>query len=217
LWQLSGVTDSITLTHPNALAGGDSHTAYVGNDFRLTGSSVQSASIYVGPSGQVSASTTDVDNCSFYNSGGLGVSNTGAKADLGIVDAATAKFTAVSGTEDSGMSFLLDGSTPAGGTQLQNLNLTITPTRCVSSNMGAGSGDNWVKESGTTGLNSETSPIPLALLSKANTTTSSSCSFSSGLSVYIPGGLTPRNPGDLYTFTGPTLTTTLSTTGAAVN
>lgn len=211
VWQLSGVSDTITLTHPNAASGGDSHTAYVGNDFKLSGSSAETAKIYVGPAGQSSASTSDADNCSFYNNGGLGVSNSGADAQLGIVDASNAKFIAEFGTVDPAMSFNLDGTKPTGSSQFRNLTLSITPTSCFSSNLSGGSGDNWVKESGTTGLNSGTSPISLALLSKANTTTTSTCSFSSGLSVFIPGGMTPRNPGEQYTFTGPTLTTTLST------
>ena len=212
VWQLSGVTDSVTLTHPNASNGGDVHTSYIGNDFKLAGSSSQQASIYVGPAGQGSASSTEADNCSFYNTGGLGVSNTGASAQLAIVETATAKFRAdYSGAEDTAMSFPLNGTTPTGSSQNRNLSLTITPANCFSSNLSGGSGDNWVKESGTTGLNSSSSPIPLATLLKANTTTTSTCSFSSSLSVYIPGGLTPAHPGNSYTYTGPTLTTTLST------
>ena len=212
VWQLTGVTDSVTLTHPDATAGGDTHIAYMGKDFRLTGNSSQQAKIYVGAAGVAGASTTDTDNCSFYNSGGLGVSNTGADAQLGIVGTGTAKFTATyNSSEDTAMTFPLDGTTPTGSSQVRNLSLTITPTRCVTSNIGAGSGDNWVKESGTTGLNATSSPISLALLSKANTSTTSTCSFASALSVYIPGGLTPAHAGQQYTFTGPTLTTTLST------
>ena len=211
VWQLSGVTDTVTLTHPNAASGGDSHTSYVGEDFKLTGSSTQQAKIYVGPAGQTSASSTDADNCSFYNVGGLGVSNTGASAQLEIVDPSTAKFTAVHNTEDTGMTFPLDGSKSSYSAHNRNLSLTITPSNCVNTNIGTGSSDSWVKESGTTGLNSASSPISLALLSKAATTTTSTCSFSSAYSVYIPGGLTPRDYGQQYTFTGPTLTTTLST------
>ena len=212
VWQLSGVEATVTLTHPNASNGGDVHTSYVGNDFRLTGASSDQASVYVGPAGQTSASFTDVDNCSFYNSGGLGVSNTGASAQLAIVETATAKFRAdYSGAEDTAMSFPLNGTTPTGSNQARNLSLTITPTNCFSSNLSGGSGDYWVKEAGTTGLNSGSSPIPLATLAKAYTTTTSTCSFSSSLSVYIPGGLTPAHPGNSYTYTGPTLTTTLST------
>ncbi len=211
VWQLSGVTDSVTLSHPDASNGGDAHIAYVGDDFILAGSSSQQASIYVGPAGQSAASSTDVDNCSFYNEFGQGISNTGAIAQLAIVETATAKFRAdYNGSEDTAMSFPLNGTTPTGSTKARNLSLTITPANCYSSKVGS-AGDNWVKESGTTGLNSGSSPIPLATLSKANTTTSSTCSFSSSLSVYIPGGLTPAHPGNSYTYTGPTLTTTLST------
>ena len=212
VWQLSGVTDSVTLTHPNASNGGDVHTSYVGNDFKLAGSSIEQASIYVGPAGNAAASTDVADNCSFYNSGGLGVSNTGAMAQLAIVDTVNAKFSAVyNSVEDAAMTFPLNGTTPEGSNKARNLSLTITPANCFSSNLSGGSGDNWVKESGTTGLNSASSPIPLATLAKANTTTTSTCSFSSSLSVYIPGGLTPAHPGNSYTYTGPTLTTTLST------
>ena len=158
VWQLSGVSDTVTLTHPNAAGGGDVHTSYVGEDFKLTGSSSKQAKIYVGPAGQTSASTTDVDNCSFYNSGGLGVSNTGAKAQLEMTDAVPS-FTAVHVTEDAAMTFALDGAKSSYSSQLRNLSLTISPTQCVNTNVGTGSADNWVKESGTTGLNSTTSPI----------------------------------------------------------
>jgi len=212
VWQLTGVTDSVTLLHPNASAGGDAHTSYVGNDFKLAGASSLQASIYVGPAGNATASSSDVDNCSFYNNGGLGISNTGASAQLAIVEPTTAKFSAVyNSIEDTAMSFPLNGTTPSGSSQNRNLSLTITPANCFSSNLSGGSGDNWTKESGTTGLNSASSPIPLATLAKASTTTTSTCSFSSSLSVYIPGGLTPAHPGNSYTYTGPTLTTTLST------
>jgi DeoR/GlpR family transcriptional regulator of sugar metabolism len=87
------------------------------------------------------------------------------------------------------MTFPLDGSKSSYSTHNRNLSLTITPSNCVDTNIGTGSSDSWVKESGTTGLNSASSPISLALLSKAATTTASTCSFSSAYSVYIPGGL----------------------------
>lgn len=206
-WALNGASAAIALTHPS----GDGHTAYVGNDFLLSGTEAAPAHVFVGPSSATSASTTDSDNCSFYTGSSVNVANSGATVSMAI-PSGEAKFTASdSKGDDPAMGFALDGSaTP--GAHSNSITISLTPSSCVDNSVSL-SGADWATASGTTKLNGTSSPVAVATIAKANTTTSSSCSFTTGLSVYIPGGKTPRDPSQTYAFTGPSLTTTLTTPG----
>ena len=211
VWNITGVTAAISLTHPST-SPGDAHVNYVGNDFYLTGSQAAPTLVYVAKLGNLAASTTDEDNCSFYTANATAQATSGAVITLAI-PGSTGKFTAkITGVEDPAMTFPLDGVTPSGSTKPQTLTVTLAPSACKNDSV-TGVGNNWVTANGDIFLDSGSSPSTEASLAKTYTTTSSSCSFGTGLALYIPGGKTPGTPGGQYTYTGPSLVTTLTVPG----
>lgn len=205
-WALSNVSATISLTHDSS----DGHTKYVGSEFQLSGQSNASANIYVG-SAIESAASSDPDNCSWY--GATAAATSGGSVQLTLTtDKMTATSTTLAHSSDTSMTYTLDGTTS--GSHHRSMYLTLTPSGCENAKAsGDNSTSNWSTANGTNELNSSTSPISIAKLIAAHTTTTSTCTFSSALTTYIPSGIVPSNPNDTYTYVGPTLTSTLTATG----
>lgn len=201
-WNLTNLSDTIALEHPGSGTYGDTHPKYVGLDFGLTGTSSNTVTALVGASGSNAASTSDADNCSWYG--------TVKQSSVTIALTGTAfTGTSTSNGSDTSMSFNVDGSSTSGSHTKSLIFNLATAASCWNSAVGA-TGTDWQKvTTSTLATGGTTSFIPLALATN-KTTTSSTCGYTTTLSTWIPGGITPLHPNDSYLYAGPALTTTLS-------
>jgi len=209
-WVLNGVGDTIALTHPTT----DGHTKYVGLDFQLSGSGSSTANIFVGPTGASNVGS-DADNCSWY--GATNSATSGASVVFGFAGSGTPAFTGqdAGSSGDTSMSFNLDNSS-TNGAHSKSLALTITKgAACKDDNTG-GSAADWTglaASGGASALSSASTSALVAKIISSKTSTTSNCAWTTSLSTYVPGGISPANPSDTYNFTGPSIVTTLTSTG----
>jgi hypothetical protein len=180
-WRISGVESTISLA--NAVPT----LEYVGTEYALAGSDT---GILI----HLSGDATEGTRCSFYNE------YKGAQVKVSWDGVA---FT---GSPDNSLGWSVEDSA---------LGITYTDTDCVAA---------WVTEPSLT-ISAAMVPagevVPAAILATSVDTsieyspdavtgaTFPSCGFSASYSTAIPLGKTPGSPGTTYSFTGPTLTSTL--------
>jgi hypothetical protein len=189
-WYLAGVATELELTN-------DTGMEYVGDDYELTATN-DAVMVYL------SGSEPEDDRCSFYDDvrgAGVEVSWTGP-----------AGFTNVD-TTDTSLDWQL-GDALEVGPAVSSLVITYTPV-VDSCDVAFGSGDSVSID------NVNTSPLTPAQISDEDTATYTpaaaaglatfaKCTLNASYSVKLPGGQTPSNPGASYTFTGPSITTTIT-------
>jgi len=210
VWQINGASETIPLDHSEFAA--DGHTKYVGQDFGLSGAGANTVKVFVGPAA-ASAVSTDADNCAWY-----GVTNSaGSGANVTYSLPTSPAFTSVASTAptDNSLGFSLDGAVTT-GSHTSRLAVALTKSDCTNAAAVLPLVSLW------DGLDSAdlfgsgaTLSLKAAELAKSKTSTSSSCTWTTKLSTYVPGGKTPAHDADTYTFTGPTVTTTLVAEGIA--
>lgn len=180
-WRISGVASTISLANATPTL------EYVGTEYALAGSDTD---ILI----HLSGDATEGTRCSFYND------YKGAQVKVSWVGV---DFT---GSPDDSLGWSVVDSA---------LGITYTDADCVAA---------WVTEPSLT-ISEEMVPagevVPAAILATSINTSAAyspdavtgatfpSCGFSASYSTAIPSGLTPGSPGTTYSFTGPTLTSTL--------
>lgn len=180
-WNINPVVASITL------APADS-AKYLGADLALTGST-SSINAYVGATtGELVAPAAD--NCSWF-----GKTPQAAKFDVTIATL-DAKFTAKSGENtDVNMGWelstkpLVIANTFAAGCLTAGFTPNVSPTASMAA---AGTNTAWT-------------------IAATDVTTNDFCSYSVNYTATVPGGKLPTYGNSTYTFTGPTLVHTLTT------
>jgi hypothetical protein len=180
-WNINPVVASITLAPASS-------AKYLGADLALTGST-SSINAYVGATtGAIVA--PDADNCSWF-----GKTPQAANFDVTIA-ADDAAFTAKSGSNiDTGMAWLLTAkplviaNTFDSGCATAGFIANVSPTASMST---AGTNTAWTIASG-------------------DVSTNDFCSYSVLYTATVPGGKLPKYGNSTYTFTGPTLVHTLTT------
>ena len=185
VWQISGASETITLEHTEF--ADDNHTKYVGQDFGLSGAGANTVKVFVGPAAAAGVSS-DADNCAWY-----GLTNSAASGD------------------DNSLGFALSGATTT-GSHVAQLVVDLTKANCTNANAPTPSGTDWTGAA-TANLKTGSLSLTAAELLSSKTSTSSSCTWTTNLTTYVPGGKTPLHDSDTYTFTGPTVTTTLTADG----
>ena len=192
-WYVSGVDPSVSLTNTSGME-------YVGDDYELTGSNSSDISIFF--SGSDSADT----RCSFYDDEkgvAVNVSWTGTTFAKGGGDASL-DFQAGDALENPANN--VDGQS--------SFNITYTA--------GAGScTGGWTSGATERITGVATPPLTPASIADVDVATNfsptltggsatfASCNLNASYATWLPGGKTPSNPGSSYSFTGPTLTTTV--------
>ena len=180
-WRISGVESSI------ALANAEPTLEYVGSEYTLTGSDT---GIKIHLSGNASEGT----RCSFYND------YKGAQVKVSW------EGTTFTGSPDNSLGWAVTDKA---------LGIAYTDDTCVAA---------WTTEPALT-IAAAFTPggevVPAAILAESVNTSAEyapdavtgstfpSCGFSAAYSTAIPSGKTPTAPGSTYSFTGPTLTSTL--------
>jgi hypothetical protein len=180
-WNINPVVASITL------APADS-AKYLGADLALTGST-SSVNAYVGATTGASVAPA-VDNCSWF-----GKTPQAAKFDVTIATG-NDKFTAASGSNaDADMGWLLSikplviANTFDSGCLSAGFIANVSPTASMGA---AGTNTAWT-------------------IASAAVSTNDFCSYSVLYTATVPGGKLPKYGNSTYTFTGPTLVHTLTT------
>lgn len=188
-WYLDGVADTLSLT--NEIDG-----EYVGDDYVLTATN-EGVKIYF------SGLEDEEVRCSFYDD------VRGVDVEVSW-DAEAAGFASIDDTDTSLDWDLGDDLETGGG--FSSLDVTYDKATC----------DDEFTAGGTVSIDGvETSPITPASISGNNTATFTpsatvgtetwaACTLNASYSVTLPGNKRPANPGGSYTFTGPTLTTTIT-------
>lgn len=185
-WRINGVEPTISL------ANADSTLEYVGSEYSLNGSDT-------GIKVFLSGSSTESTRCSFYND------YKGAQVKVAWTGASFTSRTAASET-DTSLSWDVSDSP---------LRLVYTAGTCTT---GFTSSDSvTVSSAFVTGSEVVPALIPRDAVdtsaeynpSAKESPTFPSCGFSAAFSTAIPSNKTPNSPGSQYSFTGPTLTTTL--------
>jgi hypothetical protein len=189
-WYLDGVATDLSLIN-------DSGMEYVGDDYELTATN-DAVKIFL------SGTNVEDDRCSFYDDvrgAGVEVSWTGP-VGFANVDAS-----------DTSLDWQL-GDALEVGPSVSSLDIAYTPV-AGSCDVAFGDGDS------VSITNAATSPLTPAQISDVSTATYNpaaaegsatfaKCTLNASYSVKLPGGRTPLNPGSSYTFTGPTITTTIT-------
>lgn len=183
-WYVTGLASSIALTNGDDME-------YVGNDYTLEATD-EDITIFF------SASDTANERCSFYDD------EKGVAVEVSWVGES---FTA--GGLDTSMDFAVNDALETEG----NVTVDIVYAGECSADWIAG---------GTTSIGVDSSPLTPASITntsvndnytptlKGGTATFATCTLDASYSTKIPGGKTPLNPGTSYSFTGPTLTTTVT-------
>jgi len=205
VWQISGASETITLTHAEFSA--DGHSKYVGQDFGLSGAGANTVQVFVGPT-SASGVSTDPDNCAWY--GATNTAASGAQVTYALPASPAFTSSASSTPGDNSLGFSLDGSTTTGSHTAQ---LVVDLTKAGCTDEAATTLVNSWTGSNSSNLKTGALSVTAAQLAASHTSTSSSCTWTTKLTTYVPGGKTPTHDSDTYTFTGPTVTTTLLATG----
>ena len=180
-WRISGVESTISL------ANAEPTLEYVGTEYALAGSDT---GILI----HLSGDATEGTRCSFYND------YKGAQVKVSWDG------TTFTGSPDNSLGWSVTDVA---------LGITYSDATCVPA---------WITEEALT-INAEFVPagevVPAAILAASVDTSAEyspdavtgatfpSCGFSASYSTAIPSNKTPSSPGATYTFTGPTLTSTL--------
>jgi hypothetical protein len=204
VWQINGASETIALDHTQFAA--DGHSKYVGQDFGLSGASVNTVKVFVGSSAAVAVSS-DADNCAWY--GVLNSAASGANVTYSLPSTPAFTSSASTATDDNSLGFSLNGSTTTGSHTAQ---LVVDLTKSDCTNAAASALVNGWSGVDTANLKTGSLSLTAAQLFNSVTSTSSSCTWTTKLTTYVPGGKTPAHDADTYTFTGPTVTTTLLAT-----
>jgi hypothetical protein len=183
-WYVTGLAESIALTNGDDME-------YVGNDYTLEATD-EGITIFF------SASDTADQRCSFYDD------------EKGVtVEVSWAGESFTTGTLDTSMDFAVNDALETSG----NVTVDIVYAGECS--------DDWIA-GGTTSIGVDLSPLTPAEITnesvygnytptlKGGAATFASCTLNASYTTKIPGGKTPLNPGTNYSFTGPTLTTTVT-------
>ena len=139
---------------------------------------------------------SDLYDCSWYNA------EQGFESNVSVVSAeqqGNQTFVAtVNGAADTGMDFGLTDAADDG--------IAITYSQDPDSNCDA----DFLLESGATIGDGVTSAKVLSVLYSASLDTTLTCQWDTEFKITMPAGKTPAAPGDDYSFTGPTLKTTVT-------
>lgn len=180
-WYLTGIDATLALDASNS--------TYDGTEIDLTASD-DGIEAFVNGSGTYSSAT---DNCSWYGSANQ-------QAAWVSVVANSAAFTATTPADtdgtDSSMNFNLDSA--------NKLNITVTENpdgSCVA--------DGFTLVPDASVFDGTLSSNPIKSAASVDVTTTDRCAWSMNYATKIPGGKVPTYGEATYTFTGPTLTTTL--------
>ena len=180
-WRISGVASTISLSND------DPALEYVGSEYELAGAD-EDILIYL------SGDAVENTRCSFYGD------YKGAQVK---VSWSGSSFTSL---PDNSLSWNLSD---------KNLRITYADTACVAA---------WQTEESVTisgGFTEGNEVVPAKILATAvdsaaeyspdavSSPTFPACGFSAAYATAIPGGKVPSDPGTSYTFTGPSLTSTL--------
>lgn len=184
-WTVAGLPTGLTLVDEAAVLA-EEESRYMGAEIALSGET-NGISAFVSGTDEISA---DEENCSWYgdaNKQGLAMTVSADRSNF------TAR-AAGANSDDDGMGFeLTESSNP----------LTITPSYTGCSAAFVTSDDLSVS---TASLTSN----PVTASDKELVTTTSSCTWGLAYSAKIPSGMMPMFGDRDYTFTGPTLTTTVN-------
>lgn len=187
-WYLNGVETELSLTN-------DSGMEYVGDDYTLEATN-NGVNVYF------SGTEAEDERCSFYDDvrgAGVEVSWTGTS------------FTSTDGT-DTSLDWILGDALESDPAEVSSLDVEYT-TASACSSFTAG---------GAVSINSSAiSPLTPASINDAATAaftpsyaagsaTFAKCTLNATYTVVLPGGRTPLNPGNPYSFTGPALVTTIT-------
>ena len=206
VWQISGASEIIALDHTEFAA--DNHTKYVGQDFGLSGAGANTVKVFVGPAASAGVSS-DPDNCAWYGSTNSAAS--GANVTYTVPSSPAFTSAASSAADDNSLGFALSGASTT-GSHVAQLVVDLTKANCTNANAPTPLGTDWTGDA-TANLKTGSLSLTAAQLLSSKTSTSSSCTWTTKLTTYIPGGKTPLHDSDTYTFTGPTITTTLTADG----
>lgn len=179
-WYLTGIDSALTLSGA---------TVYDGTEVSLTAADT-SLEAFVNGSSTYSAAD---DNCSWYGNTNKQAAWVSVTADTAAFDASTTADTA--GTDNS-MDFALDTDNK----------LNITAVEDPSANCTT-NGFSITADASVFGTTLSSNPVKSAL--STDVTTHDKCTWSMNYATKIPGGKVPTYGDATYTFTGPTLTTTL--------
>ena len=181
-WTIANLPSSITLR--DSSISGDAQSKYKGLAIDLVGTA-SNISAFVGGT---TAYSSEEDNCSWYND----ANKQGLQLD---VAAGSTAFTASAetGGADTQMGFKLDS----------NNKLSITPT--YESNCA----DGFSTDTALSIYEGHVTTIPVQTVSKTGVNTTSACTWTLNYAAQIPAGMSPKFGDEVYTFTGPTLTTTV--------
>lgn len=189
-WTVSGLPTGLTLEDTAAKAANKA-SSYKGAAIALSGATTGVSAFVSGSN----ASSDVEDNCSWYgneNKQGLSMTVTASRANF---EAFAAGVTAA----DSGMGFNLVSTDNVDTTNP----LTITPTYGSCS-------DAFVTSDNLSVYSSKLISNPVTASNKTKVTTTSSCTWGLAYATKIPAGMKPLYGDKVYTFTGPTLTTTVN-------
>lgn len=189
-WYVSGVDDAIALTHPLDME-------YVGDDYELRGENEGDISVYF------SGGETPDTRCSFYDD------------EKGVDVQVTWSGTAFTNSDPTDTSLNFQA-----GDELENvLSNDGDPSTFNVTYDGETCNGDWVAGDAKK-IGIDISPIVPASIGDVAVATNygpttkpagtfASCNLTATYSTWLPGNKTPSNPGSPYTFTGPTLTTTV--------
>lgn len=183
-WTIQNLPSNITLRDSSVT--GNATSKYKGVAISLTGTAT-GIKAFVGGTGSYDS---DPDNCSWYNDANK------QGLQLAVTSPANPKFTASAekGGADTDMGFDLTSTAP----------LSITP------DYGNDCATGFQTNASLSIYTDHVSAIPVRTQSKDTIDTTTVCTWSLAYATKIPGGKSPKFGDELYTFTGPTLTTTVS-------
>jgi len=180
-WYATGFSSTITLA-------GTEGAEYEGEEFTLTGSDDDQAALVSGYVVDADPTVGTQEDCSWYNAEkGLTVSIVGSGPGF------------TSDTEAEGADNSL-------GWDLADSPLAVTFTE----DPGDACSADWTLAPGLT-IDADADSVDAAVIAyAADMSTTESCEWDTTFETAIPESLTPADPGATYTFTGPTLTTSLA-------
>jgi len=179
-WYATGFESTITLA-------GTAGAEYEGEEFALTGADNDQAALVSGYEADAAPTVGTQADCSWYNAEkGLTVTITGAGAGF------------TSDTE------------AAGDDNSLGWDLADSPLAVEFNPDPDDACEGWVLAPGLT-IDADADSVDAAVIAyAADMSTTESCEWDTTFETAIPESLTPADPGATYTFTGPTLTTSLA-------
>ncbi len=182
-WTIQNLPANVTMSDDAATE--DAPSKYKGTAITLVGTA-DDIQAFVGGSDTYS---DNADNCSWFND----ANKQGLVLDVAASGVAFTASAATGGT-DTAMGFSLSESNP----------LSITPA--YGDDCAAG----FTTDTDLSIYADHTTTIPVRTAATSGVTTISVCTWSLDYETTIPAGMSPKFGDELYTFTGPTLTTTVA-------